>query len=119
MALHVAIPDMAWLCANADIAVGAAGSSAWERCVLGLPSLMVILADNQREAAQALAEREAALVVDAADPGFDAAFDLALMRLLTDPGLRRRLSAASAEVCDGLGAPRVAEAFLKLIAARG
>jgi len=118
MALHVAIPDMAWLCANADIAVGAAGSSAWERCVLGLPSLMVILADNQREAAQALAEREAALVVDAADPGFDAAFDLALMRLLTDPGLRRRLSAASAEVCDGLGAPRVAEAFLKLIAAR-
>jgi hypothetical protein len=37
---------------------------------------------------------------------------------MTDPALRRTLSAASAEVCDGLGAPRVAEAFLKLIAAR-
>jgi UDP-2,4-diacetamido-2,4,6-trideoxy-beta-L-altropyranose hydrolase len=40
------------------------------------------------------------------------------MRLLTDAALRRRLAEASAAICDGLGAPRVAEAFLKLIAAR-
>ena len=118
LALHVDSADMAWLTANADVGIGAAGSSAWERCALGLPSLMVVLADNQRQAAAALAEREAALVVDAAQPDFDAAFDRALMRLLTDPVLRRALSAASAEVCDGLGAPRAAEAFLKLIAAR-
>jgi hypothetical protein len=37
----------------------------------------------------------------------------------TDANLRRSLAAASAELCDGLGAPRVAEVFLKLIAARG
>jgi UDP-2,4-diacetamido-2,4,6-trideoxy-beta-L-altropyranose hydrolase len=118
MVLHVDSPDMALLVANADIGVGAAGSSAWERCALGLPSLTVVLAENQRPAARALAEREAALVTDSAAPDFDAAFDRALMRLMTDPDLRRRLSEASAEVCDGLGAPRVAEALLKLIAAR-
>jgi len=40
------------------------------------------------------------------------------MRLLRDAGLRRQLAAASAEVCDGLGAGRAVEAFLNLIAAR-
>jgi UDP-2,4-diacetamido-2,4,6-trideoxy-beta-L-altropyranose hydrolase len=118
LSLHVDSPQMARLTAEADIAIGAAGSSTWERCTLGLPTLMLVLAENQRAAAQTLAEREAALVLDAAAPDFDAAFDRALRRLTTDAALRRQLAAASAELCDGLGAPRVAEAFLKLVAAR-
>ncbi len=85
---------------------------------MGLPSLMVVVADNQRAAAQALAEREAALVVDLRDPAFEDQFDRLFARLMRDDPLRARISQASAEVCDGLGAPRVAEAFLKLIAAR-
>jgi UDP-2,4-diacetamido-2,4,6-trideoxy-beta-L-altropyranose hydrolase len=118
IALHIDTPHMARLAAEADIAIGAAGSSAWERCVLGLPTLMLVLAENQRAAAQTLAEREAALVVDAGARDFEAVFDRALVRLTTDTGLRRQLAAASAELCDGLGGPRVAEVFLKLIAAR-
>jgi UDP-2,4-diacetamido-2,4,6-trideoxy-beta-L-altropyranose hydrolase len=116
--LHVDTPHMARLTAEADIGIGAAGSSTWERCVLGLPSLMLVLADNQRAAARALAERDAALVIDLAQPDFDAAFDRALTRLLRDADLRRGLAAASAAVCDGLGAGRVAEVFLRLIAGR-
>lgn len=116
--LHVDTPHMARLTAEADIGIGAPGSSAWERCVLGLPSVLVILAENQRPAAEALADHGAALVVDAADPDFDAAFDRALMKLLRDAEARRELAARSAEVCDGLGAGRTAETFLKVIAAR-
>ena len=119
LTLHVDTPHMARLTAEADVAVGAPGSSTWERCTLGLPSILVILADNQRPAAQALAERGAALVVDAAAPDFDGSLDRALRRLLTDADLRRELAAKSAEICDGQGASRVAEAFLALIAARG
>jgi len=118
LALHIDTPHMARLTAEADIAVGAAGSSIWERCVLGLPSVMLVLAENQRPAAQALANRGAALMVDAAQPDFDAALDKALMRLLTDARLRRDLARASAAICDGQGGPRVAEAFLRLIGAR-
>jgi spore coat polysaccharide biosynthesis predicted glycosyltransferase SpsG len=80
---------------------------------------MVVLAENQRAAARTLAEREAALVVDADAADFEAVFDRALTRLATDANLRRQLAAASAELCDGQGGPRVAEAFLKLIAAKG
>ncbi|HEX3367183.1 UDP-2,4-diacetamido-2,4,6-trideoxy-beta-L-altropyranose hydrolase [Phenylobacterium sp.] len=117
--LHIDSPHMARLTAEADIAIGAAGSSTWERCTLGLPTLMVVLAENQRAAARTLAERGAALTLDIADPAFDASFDRALMRLTTDAALRRQLAEASADLCDGLGAPRVAETFLKLIAAKG
>ncbi len=117
--LHIDSPHMARLTAEADIAIGAAGSSTWERCTLGLPTLMLVLADNQRAAARTLAERNAAIVLDPAASNFESAFDRALMRLTTDAALRRQLAAASAELCDGQGAPRVAETFLKLIAARG
>ncbi len=118
LSLHIDSPHMARLTAEADLAIGAAGSSTWERCVLGLPTLMLILAENQRPSARALADREAAIVLDAAAPDFEPQFDRALMKLTTDADLRRALSEASAEICDGLGAPRVAEVFLKMIAAR-
>jgi UDP-2,4-diacetamido-2,4,6-trideoxy-beta-L-altropyranose hydrolase len=116
--LHIDSPHMARLTAEADIGVGAAGSSTWERCTLGLPTLMVVLAENQRAAAETLAERDAALVIDADAADFDTAFDRALRRLTTDAALRRQLATASAELCDGQGAPRAAEAFLKMIGAR-
>jgi UDP-2,4-diacetamido-2,4,6-trideoxy-beta-L-altropyranose hydrolase len=117
LGVHVDVSDMADLTARADLAVGAAGSSTWERCVLGLPSLSLVLAENQRAAAAAMADSEAALAVDAGAEDFAASFDRALVRLLTDAALRLRLSTNSAAICDGLGAGRAADAFLQVIAA--
>ena len=112
LTIHVDTPHMARLTAEADLAVGGAGSSTWERCTLGLPTLQVILAENQRAAAVAVATRGAALVVDAGAEGFDAQFDRGLTRLLIDAELRRTLAARSSELCDGQGAARTATAFL-------
>jgi UDP-2,4-diacetamido-2,4,6-trideoxy-beta-L-altropyranose hydrolase len=113
LAIHVDTPHMARLTAEADIAVGGAGSSTWERCTLGLPTLQVILAENQRAAAEAMAAREAALAVDLAARDFDGQFDRALTMLLLDAKLRRKLAGKSAELCDGQGAARTATAFLQ------
>jgi UDP-2,4-diacetamido-2,4,6-trideoxy-beta-L-altropyranose hydrolase/UDP-4-amino-4,6-dideoxy-N-acetyl-beta-L-altrosamine N-acetyltransferase len=52
--VRVNISDMAQLMAASDLAIGAAGSTSWERCCLGLPTVMVVLADNQRQVAQGL-----------------------------------------------------------------
>lgn len=60
----VNVTDMAKRMAEADLAIGAAGSTSWERCCLGLPTLMVVLADNQRAIANTLAEKGAALPLD-------------------------------------------------------
>jgi UDP-2,4-diacetamido-2,4,6-trideoxy-beta-L-altropyranose hydrolase len=115
LALHVDTQDMPRLTLEADLAVGAGGSTSWERCVLALPTLLLVLADNQREAAQALAGADAVLALDVAAPDFAAAFTDDLQRLLTDALLRDRLSAASAAVCDGRGAARAAARFLAVI----
>lgn len=116
--LHVDTPHMARLTAEADIGIGAPGSSTWERCVVGLPSILVILAENQRPNAQAMADREAALVLELAAPDFDESLDRAIWRLMRDADLRRSLARRSAEMCDGLGAGRVAEAFLEQLIVR-
>ncbi|KRA61900.1 UDP-2,4-diacetamido-2,4,6-trideoxy-beta-L-altropyranose hydrolase [Caulobacter sp. Root655] len=116
LALHVDAQDMPRLTLEADLAVGAGGSTSWERCVLALPTLLLVLADNQHEAAQALAGADAVLALDVAAPDFAAAFAADLQRLVADPLLRDRLSAASAAVCDGRGAARVAARFLAVIA---
>ena len=47
--------DMARLCSLADVALGAGGSANWERFKLGLPSIVLVTADNQRETVKALA----------------------------------------------------------------
>ena len=62
--LLVGTNRMADLMAQSDLAIGAAGSTSWERCVLGLPTVCVILADNQRSAAEALSGRGAIYLVD-------------------------------------------------------
>jgi UDP-2,4-diacetamido-2,4,6-trideoxy-beta-L-altropyranose hydrolase len=48
--------NMAELMAKADLALGAGGTAVWERCYLGLPALVTIIADNQRETVETLAE---------------------------------------------------------------
>lgn len=48
------VRDMAELMAWADLAVSAGGSTCWEMAFMGLPSLLLILADNQRPIAQRL-----------------------------------------------------------------
>lgn len=47
--LHVDARNMAELMTYADIAIGAAGSATWERCSLGLPTLLVKTAENQSD----------------------------------------------------------------------
>jgi UDP-2,4-diacetamido-2,4,6-trideoxy-beta-L-altropyranose hydrolase len=114
--VHVDVRDMAALMASADIAIGAGGSSVWERACLGLPSILLVLADNQRVLARELDRRGAAVTVDArrvADlaPALPKAWE----RLIADRRQRTSLVYASSSLCDGLGAERSAEAVLDLL----
>jgi UDP-N-acetylglucosamine:LPS N-acetylglucosamine transferase len=52
--LHESLPTLAPLIASADLALGAGGATSLERCCLGLPSIIVTLADNQRPGAAEL-----------------------------------------------------------------
>ena len=106
--LHVETEEMAALTAGADLAVGAGGSSTWERACLGLPTLTLVLADNQAELAVRLSDAGATIALDAREEDFGGAFLRAFTRLVEDADLRARLSQVSAGLCDGGGARRVA-----------
>ena len=54
--LHFNVENMADLMAACDLAIGDAGNTTWERCCLGLPTLMVITSENQRTVAEELSK---------------------------------------------------------------
>jgi UDP-2,4-diacetamido-2,4,6-trideoxy-beta-L-altropyranose hydrolase len=112
--LHIDSDDMAGLITRADVCVGAGGSSVWERACLGLPTITLILADNQRDMAMKLDAAGATLALDARWPGLEGRLRDAVGRLVADGALRAGLSATSAALCDGLGAERAAEALLAI-----
>ena len=112
--LWVDSAEMASLMADCDIAIGAGGSSVWERAVVGLPSATLILAENQRAMIERMAAAGLTLALDVADPGFEARLVEVWELLLTDRELRWALAERAAEHCDGQGAERVAEAVLRL-----
>jgi len=52
--VKVDVGNMAEIMSNSDVAIGASGSTTWERCCLGLPTIQVITANNQSVLAKSL-----------------------------------------------------------------
>lgn len=111
----VDVSNMAELMAASDLAIGAAGSTSWERCALGLPSVVVVLAQNQESIATALHATGAASTVTLKT------LEIELQALFTDrSALAAKLitqSAVAQRIADGLGCEAVAEAMLSKVAA--
>lgn len=105
--------DMASLMAEADLAIGAAGSTAWERCCLGLPSILIVLADNQRSVAAGLESYGAAWVVKDARQTRQILPPMLEQFFLT-PELCHAMTVAAAQVTDGAGVQAVIDAMESL-----
>lgn len=103
--LHSGVEDMAKLMTGADVAIGAAGTTSWERCCLGLPTLMVVLADNQVKIATELDRVGAAVNLgreeDLTCKTMRKALDAVCASSLKD------MSASAANVTDGRGGERI------------
>jgi UDP-2,4-diacetamido-2,4,6-trideoxy-beta-L-altropyranose hydrolase len=105
--------DLASIATSADLAIGAAGVSALERCVVGLPTLCLTMADNQQPGALALAREGAHWYLgDVASESFATRFQAALAHARTDGIALALMARMAAGLCDGLGAGRVADSML-------
>lgn len=62
--VRVNVSDMAQVMYESDLCIGAAGSTSWERCCLGVPTIILILADNQRKIANELSNNQISLVCE-------------------------------------------------------
>ena len=113
--VHGAVGDMASLMAVADFAVGACGGTSWERCSLGLPTLVVVTADNQRDIARGLAAAGAVEVIGDAGEVTVETIAARIAALRDDPSRRRDMARAAASICDGQGVARVVAALMREI----
>jgi UDP-2,4-diacetamido-2,4,6-trideoxy-beta-L-altropyranose hydrolase len=107
-ALHCDSVAMEVLMTNADFAFGAAGSTSWERCCLGLPTALITLADNQREIAVRLSEASAAIHLGTFEDVDWGLIARTARDLMADPPRLIAMSNAAAAICDGRGCARAA-----------
>jgi len=103
--VHQNPPDLPQLMSRADLAICAGGTTAWELSSLGVPMLVLVLAENQRTNAEQLVVTGAAIHTDLT------ALAGNLRMLLADPALRAKMSARARTLVDGRGVARVASAM--------
>ena len=112
--LHVQTPHMPERMLQADLALGAGGCSHWERCLLGLPALVVTTADNQVVATRMVAERGACRYLGTAQSLTDGQFRKGVEELIRNPQPLRAMSrAAKVLMPNGNGAERVVSTILE------
>ena len=113
--LHRNVQQMAALICRCDAAVAAAGSTLYELCACGTPTVTYVLADNQLPGATAFARR--GLMLNAGDCRRDEGFYsrlLQTLRTLCDDAPRRAaMASAMRHTVDGRGAHRLAAALLE------
>jgi UDP-2,4-diacetamido-2,4,6-trideoxy-beta-L-altropyranose hydrolase len=102
----VGVNNMARLMADSDLAIGAAGSTAWERCCLGLPSLILVLSDNQQAGATALQNAGAAILLQSTME-----IPMLIQNLTSGRGFNelRQMGLAGATVTEGNGVSHIIE----------
>lgn len=101
------VTDMASLMASADLAIGAMGATSWERCCVGLPTLALSIAKNQRDAALALeASGSGLLLGHSNNSGWTEQLQLGIEKA-KDARVLSSWSKCAATVCDGAGTERV------------
>lgn len=110
--VHAPREHLVDLMIEADLSIGAGGTTTWERCALGLPSLVTAVAENQIPFNEALS---AAAIIQYLGRWTEITDDLlaeTLLDFLDNKVALRTIAAKAWRVTDGLGVLRVAEAIL-------
>jgi UDP-2,4-diacetamido-2,4,6-trideoxy-beta-L-altropyranose hydrolase len=101
------VSDMASLMAEHDVAVSAGGSTCWELAFMGIPNVILVLADNQRGIAEGLEEAGTALNLGWHEEVEKEEIDDQVEKLLRNDEQRLRMARRAQELVDGRGAERV------------
>jgi len=111
--LHVQVENIAELMAQADLALCAGGTTTWERLCLGLPSLVVTIAENQEPFTSALHEEGSLRWLGRSGTVDCGAIASAIKSAIDCPMRNREDSERGSRLVDGNGAGRVVEFIVK------
>jgi len=109
---HFNVEDMTAIMAKAELAVGAGGTTVWERCVLGLPSLLVSVAENQEKTVFDMAESGYLLFLGRSEEVSVDSLYHALEIAIQSPWLLISFARKTLSLVDGSGADRIAQEIM-------
>jgi len=109
------VTDFSEIMARSDLALSAGGVSCCELAFMGVPTLVIVAADNQRLAAQAIHEKGVGYSLGWWERVREAQIGEALNQLVQDEKGRARISAIQRQLVDGEGAARVVKAIQERI----
>lgn len=107
------VEDMASLMARADLALGGGGTTSWERCCLGLPTVAFQIAENQSLVLSNLEKQGALINMGAAEKAVAAKLTAVLTDLLSNHQKIINLSQNAAQICDGTGVEKVVQILMQ------
>ena len=113
-ACYFKVKDMAALMAGADLAVGAGGTTVWERCALALPSLVASVAENQEKTVSDMAEFGYLLFLGRSEAVSVDSIYHALEIAIQSPWLLISFARKTRSLVDGKGAKRVAQEIMPI-----
>lgn len=96
--VHVGLSDLSSLMLLADLAIGGGGIMLWERCLLGLPAIVVPLAENQEEPIERLEARGAVISIGSPDEDYEPGVEKALREISKNPMTLGVMSKSAFEV---------------------
>jgi UDP-2,4-diacetamido-2,4,6-trideoxy-beta-L-altropyranose hydrolase len=102
--------NMPKLMADADVAISAAGTTCWEMCFLGLPAVLIDVAENQTPVAHELDRQGIAIHAGSTQDVTPEDIAALLKPLLVSPERRAAMSGRARKLVDGSGAERVISA---------
>ena len=104
---HCNLKTTVHLMEKADLAIGASGSSSWERCCLGLPSIAIVTAENQTPVANYLEAAGALIVAGTVDEVRATHLAQTIEELAAEPTKLSQIGSQAWRICDGLGTLRI------------
>ena len=113
--LHINEKNMARLMMKCDVAISAAGTTLYELCAVGIPTVTYTLADNQLVAADQFDKQGIMISVGdcRGDLNFISGVEKVMDELTQDSDKRRELSYKMKQLVDGNGASRIVEAICR------
>ena len=106
--LHIQVANMAELMSAADLAIGAGGSTTWERLCLGLTSMVVVVAENQRVFSNELSQSGISDLIDKRDVSTARELCARIESLVANPIRRKQMEENGKILVSGGGAIKVA-----------
>ncbi len=111
--IHRNVNNISGLMANADLAISSAGTTSWEMAFMGVPSLLIVIAENQRPIAEKLNSLGAAISLGWHGEITSGKVQRKFLELIGSPEQRKKMMQIGQGIVDGKGRERVVEEITK------